>query len=269
MLIGSGLGNIDLGTLPHLLAPSDDGAIVADLRRASFISPVGLVLIASAVDRAKRENRAFVLHRPADDHVARYCSRMGLGQRLEVAGFENPLPSVYPNDPNFRFVALHECSGPEDEVLEFLGNRLESWGDRTLATRMNNDICELIFNVNEHAEAPGWVAAQCYPQKELVRLAVGDSGVGILASLRSVNGQFDTDDEAIRAACTTRISRKGSGGGFGLPGIVRVTTGDHKGTMAVLSGTSTLSFAGRQVRSTSTIPTPWVGTIVGVQFPYR
>ena len=73
---------------------------------------------------------------------------------------------------------------------------------------------ELINNVLQHARAGGFVSAQVYPNFQLVRLAIADSGIGIRGSFEENQPSFwdaaMTDLDALRFALQPEVSSKAS-----------------------------------------------------------
>jgi len=111
---------------------------------------------------------------------------------------------------------------------------------------------ELLENALTHARARGhndanaWVAAQYYPKKHLVRLAVVDDGCGFLESLRGHSAlASDTHFAAIKAALQPRVSRNrdvalggesaNEGVGLTVTRQIALSTG---GAIALFSGNS-------------------------------
>jgi len=71
---------------------------------------------------------------------------------------------------------------------------------------------ELMLNVRQHARSDGFVLAQVYPRKNVIRLAIADFGIGIRRSFEMCQSPFWTpemsDSEAIHLALRPKISSK-------------------------------------------------------------
>jgi hypothetical protein len=73
-------------------------------------------------------------------------------------------------------------------------------------------VSELALNVIQHAKATGFAMAQYMPRTDLVRVAIADSGIGILQSFAENAAPIWkaewTDTDAIRAALQPKVSSK-------------------------------------------------------------
>jgi hypothetical protein len=137
---------------------------------------------------------------------------------------------------------------------------------------------ELLENALTHARGRGhndaiaWVAAQYYPKKRVVRLAVVDDGCGFRKSLEGHSAlASDTHFAAIEAALQPRVSRNrevGLGGdstnqGVGLT-VTRQIALSAGGSIALFSGDAWLMDHVERQREPRTIPV-WQGVGVFVE----
>lgn len=128
-----------------------------------------------------------------------YLDRMGFFEHLQSS------VEVSPRRPIFSRAAIHRGGNATlVEIERFSGtapadvsliNRLGTAAQRSCATRsdvtqiynsVSKIFSELINNVSEHSKSPldGYAALQRYERGNEVRIAVSDSGIGILESLR-------------------------------------------------------------------------------------
>jgi hypothetical protein len=128
-----------------------------------------------------------------------YLDRMGFFDHLQRA------VSVSPTRPLFSRAAIHRGGNATlVEIESFSGtvpaeqsliSRLGAAAQRICVTRadvaqIQNSVSkifsELVANVAEHSRSPldGYAALQCYGRGNEVRIAVSDSGIGIIDSLR-------------------------------------------------------------------------------------
>jgi hypothetical protein len=257
-------------TIQRAVRDPEPGTLDIDLSATSFIEPSGLVVLAFLVDMAGTREWpvSFTPPRMWDPKV--YLSRMGLADLLDDAGCSTSLPVVQHHAPDSRFVELQrfDASQPAEDIVDLIETRLSDWGDGYLQTTLYDTMFELGLNVEEHADEPGFVAAQCY-QNRRVCVAVGDFGIGIEASLADAGHEFDTPAEAIIKAATTRLSAKDINGGAGLPMVVRTFTERHPGRLTVVSGGVAVMFRPRGDPRISELDHATPGTFLFGTLPWR
>lgn len=135
--------------------------------------------------------------------------------------------------------------------------------DLEAANALHEGLSETGQNVAQHtALGRGFVAAQrTYGGRRLL-FAVGDSGAGMLETLR-VRGA-KTDQDALRLALTRGVSsREARGRGAGLPDVV-----DHLrslgGNLHIVSGAASVTASGHTsaARTWDSGPLSWGGTVL-------
>ena len=89
-----------------------------------------------------------------------------------------------------------------------------------ISTRLFAALAELIDNVQNHSQTtlPGYATLQVYPKSGTVQAVVGDSGVGIPATLRAGNAAINaeaTDEQLLQLSIEKGLSRRGASHGFG------------------------------------------------------
>ncbi len=140
--------------------------------------------------------------------------------------------------------------------------QLDSWNDASLSSVMYSNLYELGINIEQHAERPGFLAAQHYPKIRAVRFAIGDWGVGIPGSLAAAGKMFASPIQAVREAATTRLSRFDKDRGFGLQSTIRDLR--FRGTVEIRSGGAHLTWAmAKASASTDALALP--GTLIYAQ----
>jgi hypothetical protein len=112
---------------------------------------------------------------------------------------------------------------------------------RRIAAQFAAALGEMVSNVHEHSGAPASGVAAFMAQGDAFELAVADSGIGVLESLRSCAdyAALTDDGKALRLALTDGVSRYGAQSGRGagfrpifvglanLAGMLRFRSGDH------------------------------------------
>ncbi|MEW6353666.1 MAG: ATP-binding protein [Pseudomonadota bacterium] len=165
---------------------------------------------------------------------------------------------------------------PEAEPDEMTGRLPHESISSPLAYIFN----ELLENALTHGRRAGyrnaqaWVAAQYYPSKDLIRLAVLDNGCGFLESLRK---HPDMGEEshlaATRLALLPRVTcnpdleiapHQTANQGIGLT-VVRDIVSHSRGVMRLVSGDCLLKLSSAPRQYESRI-TPWQGVILSIEF---
>jgi len=176
-----------------------------DLGTVDFVLPGGIVAVACAARRAVKLGRRVTIRPPLDGQVARYASRMGLGDILSECGAPGSLPIVRHHD---RTDALVECQWVDDDAVGnlavLLNDRLWDAGvDELVTDTITSAVYEIADNVKVHSGAGGgFICAQTYEAgtaRERIEVAVGDSGRGIRASLEERH-HVEGDQHALHLA---------------------------------------------------------------------
>lgn len=254
--------------LEYALKDATPGSLEVDLSVTVFVPPVGLVVLATLLDRARTEGWPVVFVPPANQNVANYLSRMGLAALATEAGCLHGLPVVAHHDPNDRFVELRRFGAgtSADDLIDMILARLAEWHDDTLREMLYGNFYELALNVEEHAQRPGFLAAQYYPSRGMVAFAMADWGIGIRASLESAGHTYPTAGDAVIAAATTRVSRKTDAGGAGLRSTVKNVL-QWKGQLRIRSSGVRVRFVeGSEPRAVEQV-SQLLGTVISVEFP--
>lgn len=202
-----------------LVAKQEQEPIEVDFQDMQFYVPAGLVILLTAVHgwvRQKHEVRFINLNACP---ILAYLQRMDFfamsGVKLTEAfvrheskgrfmplclvssGTAGKVPEMCRELANCVFPELADSDNPEEtgpyDMLEFAAS-------------------ELINNVIQHAQGPGYVAAQVYPVSGLIRLAIADCGVGVRQSFANYQPPFWDPKmshlDAVRTALQPRISSK-------------------------------------------------------------
>lgn len=129
--------------------------------------------------------------------------------------------------------------------VPWLSNRL----NQSAATLAPLRICaaELLNNIADHTRYDiGGVAAQHFPNKDRLEIAVADFGRGIVQSVQSVRAGL-ADGDAIELATqegfTTQSTPRNRGAG--LDYLLRVVPGNCLGTISIYSARAIVTFAPR------------------------
>lgn len=214
-----------LACLDEICQDSDD-PIVMDFSQVRFVSPFGLCLLASTLGWLDQHDRKVVLD-GMPPNVGSYLARMDCLQGALAEPFVGPR-----NDRSEALVEVRvisdrgEADAAAERVAQALVGRmpgvdLNGVPDEMTGLKPGEAIeealayifTELIDNSLTHGRRHGfetakvWVAAQYYPSKDQIRLAVVDDGCGLLRSLQDHPRLADrADTSAILLALQPRVS---------------------------------------------------------------
>ncbi|MFD1141870.1 hypothetical protein ACFQ4C_12155 [Larkinella insperata] len=230
---------------------------------SGFVYPDHLLLITSALNSAI-DRGVVVSGRCRCHHRCRnYVSRMDFFQSLGIS-FEECFAR---QSSSGRFLAISKFQGFSqgnsyiNEIVEILkGMQLATSG---MLDIISFSLGELLGNITEHSLVDeGWMVAQYYPSKEVVRIMVADTGQGIHAALttkpRDAKYTSYSPHQAIEE-CIIKGVTNGNGRGNGLYGVANFVK-ENGGILTICSGNCTLMYSNTEKR---VLDSPfWQGTAV-------
>lgn len=252
-------GSLDRQTVDELLdsvAAADETRSLFDARHMRWVDPNGMVaLLAGGAEAVKRQGGPPRLELPESADVLGYLARMGFFEAAEgVFEFDQRVP--------------RRSGGSSDVLLEItpiranadvhqVVDRVQSKAGAILASKLGYPgtsvvqfsviLSEVCQNIIEHAEGPGWVAAQAYNWarrlgRYVVVIAVMDIGRGFLGSLTDEHsaryGDRWGDATALEAAFLHGLTRfPDSGRGQGIQQIRRQVR-RWNGAISIRSGSA-------------------------------
>lgn len=236
-----------------------EGKVLLDARRLRWIDPPGMLGLLSAgqVLRDRRSLRP-LFQLPEQAEVASYMARMGFFRAAEeLFDFDQKPPRRGGGDTDVLLevmpITTHvDVHAVVDRVQRSAGAILTHTlhYPLTAVVQFSVILSEVCQNVIEHAEAPGWVAAQAYNwQKRLGRhvviVAVSDLGRGFRGSLADeYSARFGDrwgDATALEAAFIHGLTRfPDTGRGQGIQQM-RKQVRRWKGALAIRSGTARIA----------------------------
>jgi anti-sigma regulatory factor (Ser/Thr protein kinase) len=271
------------------VAASDGRRCLFDARHVRWVDPNGMLalLLAGSV-ASERQGAVPRLELPESPDVLGYLSRMGFFQEAQgVLEFEDKAP--------------RRGSGPSDVLLEITPIRanadVHSVVDRvqgragailsaklgyppTAVVQFSVILSEVCQNVVEHADGPGWVAAQAYNWSRrlgrwVVVISVMDRGRGFRGSLADEHaaryGDRWSDSTALEAVFLHGLTRfPDSGRGQGIQQIRRQVQ-RWNGSITIRSGSARIG----QYSDWDDAPpmveglTPFPGAQIGIVLPAR
>jgi hypothetical protein len=233
-----------------------EGRTLFDARHLRWIDPSGMVgLLVAGTEAARKQGTLPRLEAPESADVTGYLSRMGFFEAAQ---------EVFDSDPPARRPAGRESNvlleitpiAANADVHEVV-DRVQSKAGAILTSKLGYPatavvqfsviLSEVCQNIIEHAEAPGWVAAQSYNWarrlgRNVVVISVMDVGRGFRGSLGDEHsaryGDRWGDTTALDAAFLHGLTRfPDSGRGQGIQQIRRQVR-RWDGAISIRSGTA-------------------------------
>lgn len=241
-------GNFNRNTMYHFinqiidndLQPKDK-EFQLDFNSLTFIEPVGFTVLSNVIEWLKK----------------RGCSVSGLiAENISYRGRIH-CPISFLDDSLFfdRYVGqkIFAQSSPRDTTIPLsiiAHQKSAQWLEKTiqwLARRLsmkvesltNIKVCfeEVFNNIKDHSnENIGCIFAQHFPNKNIVRVAISDFGVGIPFNVQKVKPLL-TDSQAIRQAIVYGFTTKSNvrNGGRGLDTLIQNVVKNNQGSVYIHS----------------------------------
>ena len=254
--------SLDFQTVDALFAEvvgAGGANLLFDARHLRWVGPNGMVgLLAAGSDARDRSGEAPILELGGADDVKSYLGRMGFFQAAEgifAAGTSFPRRPSGPSDVLLEITPITQNSDVHDVVERIqeaagaiLSNTLGY--PQTSVVQFSVILSEVCQNILEHAEAPGWVAAQSYNWskrlgRHVVIISVADLGRGFRVSLSDEHSARFADRwgdvTALEAAFIHGLTRfPDSGRGQGIQQI-RKQVRRWDGLISIRSGTARIA----------------------------
>ncbi len=254
--------SLDYRTIDRLIEAAVDLAdskVLFDAHRLRWIDPVGMIGLLS-VGKVLADRSGFLpsLKLPEGGELLSYLARMGFGEAAREV-FDGGVPILRrtggSSDVMLELTPVQQNQDVH-EVVERVHDRAGAILSRTLryppaaVVQFSVILSEVCQNILEHAEAPGWVAAQTYFWKkrlgrEVLVIGVGDVGRGFRGSLEGeYSGRFADrwgDATALEAAFIHGLTRfPDQGRGQGIQQI-RKQVRRWDGAISIRSGTAQIA----------------------------
>ncbi len=233
--------------------------VLFDARHLRWVDPNGMVsLLAAGAVSAQTHGELPRLQIPESADVVGYLARMGFFEQahehFEIDG-RTPRRSTGPSDVLLEITpvaANADVHAVVDRVQSRAGGILSSklGYPASAVVQFSVILSEVCQNIIEHAEAPGWVAAQAYNWSKrlgrwVVVLSVVDLGRGFRGSLTDEHsaryGDRWSDATALEAAFLHGLTRfPDSGRGQGIQQIRRQVR-RWDGAIAIRSGSARIA----------------------------
>ena len=272
----------------HGAAVDDSGPVLFDARRLRWIDPNGMLLLLAAGRVAARSGARPQISLPVGQDVTGYLDRMGFHRAAADIFRFGPRRGhrTRPESDVLLEITAVTTNSDVHDVVDRVQSRAGAILARTLryppaaVVQFSVILSEVCQNIIEHAEAPGWVAAQVYNwRKRLARrvavIAVSDLGCGFRASLEAEHaarfGDRWGDATALEAAFLMGLTRfADTGRGQGIQQI-RKQVGRWNGLLSIRSGTARIADTPEWSRRPPMEEglTPFPGAQINIMLPER
>ncbi len=164
------------------------------------VHPMVLTMVAALGQSVSSENLAFEVLEAKSKH---YFERMGL---FRILSLDSGI-SITEHESSGRFIPLTQIRDSAD-LGRFITEMIPLLHLAPIhAEPIGYIVSELVRNVIEHANSKfgAFVAAQYYPNTNMIRIGISDGGLGITKTIRRSHNALD-DLQAIRLALTPGIT---------------------------------------------------------------
>ena len=259
--IPSSLDYRNVDVLYSRVRTGEAGPVLFDARRLRWIDPNGMLALLSAGRVAGQGGTRPRISVPTSTEVVGYLDRMGFS-RAAARIFQSLPRRVRRRSARTSDVLLEitpiTTNSDVHEVVDTVQSRAGAILSHTLryppaaVVQFSVILSEVCQNIVEHAEGPGWVAAQAYNWtrrlgRHVAVIAVSDLGRGFHASLTDEHserfGDRWGDVTALEAAFLLGLTRfPDVGRGQGIQQI-RKQVARWKGLLSIRSGTARIADA--------------------------
>ncbi|MEQ1882144.1 MAG: ATP-binding protein [Burkholderiales bacterium] len=260
----------------HSVGPGTAPQVEVDLGAVQFVEPygvVGLIILLETIARRSKTKPRVITPRSAN--VCGYLARLGAWsevRNLAELDWDSIAAGATGEDSDVLLeLTAIRSQADIDSVLAHLQDILTTnlgYSSKSLSAVLNV-FSELCHNVLDHSETVGWVVAQRYysrgARQRFVRIGVGDTGIGIKASLGKRHktaawSHFDAIVNALKKDVSSLPNR-----GLGLHVVERIIN-EFDGALDIRTGDCRL-YLGKQPKG---IAGAWFpGTQVGIVLTER
>ncbi len=217
----------------HEILDSDCKVINIDASNIYWVSPFTACWFSALYDNIISQDKEVNIIEPTRDNATHQWHNLGISKYL---GLSKDIKSLS-NLPAFQVTKLTEPSYPlAGKVTKILTSRLR--GVENFHKALHFAIRETIENSFEHGQTNHcYMCAYSVPTKNVVRLCILDTGIGIPESIRKSERYDDpgSDFEAVKLSSEYGVSSKSEDRGIGLY-ILRDVVEKNEGSLSILSG---------------------------------
>ncbi|MCR1811984.1 STAS-like domain-containing protein [Sulfurospirillum sp. hDNRA2] len=224
-----------MGILKYCLDENPD-TLIFDFSKVKSAYPDGMIPIINTIDILRRQKIKIKCIYPYNDDCKTLFIRANWAHLITPEDFQ---PEVIKHEKHLiarRFVSSQEQQEVVNDFVKIVLSTLDV--TRSVLSGLEWSINEITDNVLNHSGSSigGIIQVSTYPKNGSVSFAVGDSGRGILTSLKEAIPTLRTDLEALGEAVKSGVTRNNQfGQGNGLAGTLRIATMTG-GSFSITSG---------------------------------
>ncbi len=219
-----------------------------DLSNISFIHPWPLLMVCLLLIESSSSPKKLII--PENRDACSYLSRMHLANILRELGYQDQAQAISDfestEQKNLNIHEIVHCSYRDDfnaRLGRFIG-MFQNFGlsieDSQRATAVIGELGNNVFDHNSGSWPTNTVgciiAAQHYPKKRTIEIAIADPGIGFLGSLSAAFPNMKDDITAIKKGLAGNSGRIGEVRGNGLRLVQHWTINNFLGTVMIHSG---------------------------------
>ena len=246
---------------------------IFDMKRVRQVEPCGIIALLSLARHCTISSGNRVILINLQESVYTYLNQINLfnfaEQWLTTIGYTgNNGSNALDSRHVIELVKIHKKRDVEttvDEVEGLFSPIVSGLGAGSLLSLVS----ELCANIYEHSQDPNGLAliyGYCSENSDqvIIRLAVGDIGCGVPASIYKWYGKIgDEPIDYMRAAIGVATSRETRKGGYGLPRVQEIVA-EYKGYLCLRSGTAALTYCDNKWEERKYL-NPILGTQVSIE----
>lgn len=211
----------------------DCDELVIDASKAYWVSPFTACWFAALVDKLQSLGKSVTIVEPLRDNAKHQWHNLGISYYLGLSKERK----AYSRLPSFPVTKLTEPSyALAGKVKDILASPLK--GAENFHKALHFAVREIVENTFEHGQVDQcYICAYAVPTKNVVRLCILDTGIGIPDSMRqsAQYNELSSDVETVELASEYGVSSKRTDRGIGLY-ILRDVAEKNDGTLSILSG---------------------------------
>jgi hypothetical protein len=189
--------------------------IVLDLSRVTHYIPAAILALVVKIDNWRQSGKSVDIMGYEDSTATQYLQRIDFFSTCEIHLEEN----FKRHDPLGRFVSIRKIGRKIDQ----LSNDIATCMLPELANTDNPDesgpfdclvyaVSELATNTEQHSKGRAYALAQYTESKDIIRVCIADTGIGILESFLSNGSDYWYEDmseiDAIKKALEPEVSSR-------------------------------------------------------------
>jgi len=217
-----------------------------DFRPLTFIEPVGITVLSNLIGKLQKHGAKVSFRYRNLDRKNKWCTMSYLDDSMFFKHYLkkeiDPQSSLRPTTLPLENVSYDRSYQYLENAMDWLARKLnlskESLGD------IKTCLEEIFNNIKDHSsENNGYIFIQQFPQKNLVKIAISDFGVGIPFKVQSKHPSLN-DAEALARAVEEGFTTKSNprNRGAGLNYLLHNVVNNNKGVVYIHSNSGILCY---------------------------